>query len=144
MYTFCIFTPLGKITNKYEDWAICLFRHCLFPTQIQEIWQPYNSLLGQWLHYFFMAQQPARPPAHKWATASSLLRLHDHIHTHTTIGRTPLDEWSALCRDFYLLNTQHLQETNVHAPAGFEPAIPARERPQTRALDRAATGIGQC
>jgi hypothetical protein len=27
-------------------------------------------------------------------------------------------------------------------PAGFEPAIPAGERPQTYALDRAATGIG--
>ena len=27
-------------------------------------------------------------------------------------------------------------------PAGFEPAIPASERPQTHALDRVATGIG--
>jgi hypothetical protein len=27
-------------------------------------------------------------------------------------------------------------------PAGFEPAIPARERPQTHAWDGAATGIG--
>jgi hypothetical protein len=29
-------------------------------------------------------------------------------------------------------------------PAEFEPAIPASERPQTHALDRAATGIGIC
>ena len=28
-------------------------------------------------------------------------------------------------------------------PAGFEPAIPASERPQTHALDRAANGIGK-
>jgi hypothetical protein len=27
-------------------------------------------------------------------------------------------------------------------PAGFEPVIPASERPQTNALDRAAAGIG--
>jgi hypothetical protein len=27
-------------------------------------------------------------------------------------------------------------------PAGFQPAIPASERPQTQSLDRAATGIG--
>jgi hypothetical protein len=27
-------------------------------------------------------------------------------------------------------------------PAAFEPAIPASERPQTHALDRAATGVG--
>ena len=29
-------------------------------------------------------------------------------------------------------------------PAGFEPAIPASERPHTHALGRAATGIGYC
>jgi hypothetical protein len=27
-------------------------------------------------------------------------------------------------------------------PAGFEPAIPESEQPQTQALDRAVTGIG--
>jgi hypothetical protein len=27
-------------------------------------------------------------------------------------------------------------------PVGFEPAIPASERPQTHVVDRAATGIG--
>jgi hypothetical protein len=27
-------------------------------------------------------------------------------------------------------------------PAGFEPTIPASERAQTQALDRAATGLG--
>jgi hypothetical protein len=27
--------------------------------------------------------------------------------------------------------------------AGFEPAIPAKEQPQTHGLDRAATGIGE-
>jgi len=39
-------------------------------------------------------------------------------------------------------NTQHSQETDIHAPVGFEPTIPASERPQTHALDRAATGTG--
>jgi hypothetical protein len=29
------------------------------------------------------------------------------------------------------------------SPAGFEPAIPAGERPQTYSLDRGATGIGK-
>ena len=28
-------------------------------------------------------------------------------------------------------------------PAGFEPAMPAGDRPQTHALDRSATGIGK-
>ena len=31
---------------------------------------------------------------------------------------------------------------NIHAPVGFEPTIPESERPQTHALDRAATGTG--
>ena len=29
-------------------------------------------------------------------------------------------------------------------PVGFEPAIPASEKPETYALDRAATGTGLC
>jgi hypothetical protein len=37
---------------------------------------------------------------------------------------------------------KHSQETNIHLPVGFEPTIPASARPETYALDRAATGIG--
>jgi len=36
-------------------------------------------------------------------------------------------------------NTQHSQQTDIHAPTGFEPTISAGYRPQTYALDRAAT-----
>jgi hypothetical protein len=39
-------------------------------------------------------------------------------------------------------NIHFSQETDTNAPAGFEPKIPASERPQTHALDRGATGIG--
>jgi hypothetical protein len=39
-------------------------------------------------------------------------------------------------------NTQHSQQRGIHNPAGLEPATPGTERPQTHALDRAATGIG--
>jgi hypothetical protein len=38
-------------------------------------------------------------------------------------------------------NTQHSQQTFT-PPVGFEPKISAGERPQTHALDRAATGTG--
>jgi hypothetical protein len=41
-----------------------------------------------------------------------------------------------------LNNTQDSQETDIHAPAVFQPAILESERPQTHALDSAATGIG--
>jgi len=39
-------------------------------------------------------------------------------------------------------DTQHSQGTDIHAPAGFKPAIPASGRPQTHALNRTATGFG--
>jgi hypothetical protein len=40
-------------------------------------------------------------------------------------------------------STQHSQQTNIHAPVGFEPTISAVEQPQTYALDRVATGTGK-
>jgi len=39
--------------------------------------------------------------------------------------------------------TDRLVPDNTQHPAGFETAVPARERPQTHRLDRAATGIGE-
>ena len=59
---------------------------------------------------------------------------------HTTVGRNPLDERSGQGRDLYLtIPNTHNRQASV-SPAGFEPAIPATERQQTHALDRAATG----
>ena len=53
---------------------------------------------------------------------------------HTTLGRTPLDEWSARRRDLYLTtHNTHEGKTSV-PPAGFEPAIPASERPFKRRI----------
>jgi hypothetical protein len=66
----------------------------------------------------------------------------DHIQTHTTVGRTPLDEGSVRRRDFYLTTHKHSQETNIHVLVGFEPTIPASARPKAHALDRAAIRIG--
>ena len=65
-----------------------------------------------------------------------------YTHTHTT-ERIPLNEWSASRKGCYLHNKQQTQETNIHASAVFEPAIPGIKRLQTYALDRTVTGIGQ-
>jgi hypothetical protein len=91
---------------------------------------------------------PPPPPwcnSCQWARASSLSRLHDHTQTHhTTVGRNPLDEWSAQRTDLYLTtHNTHKRQTSM-PPAWFEPAIPASQRPQTHALDRAATVICIC
>jgi hypothetical protein len=71
---------------------------------------------------------------------------HTVTHTHTLrdteVGRTPPDEWSAPRRDLYLTtHNTHKRQTSMPS-AGFEPTIPASERPQTHALDRAANGTG--
>ena len=66
----------------------------------------------------------------------------DHIQRRTTVGRTPLDEWSARRTDFYLTkHNTHNRQTSM-PPVGFEPTISTGERPQTYVLDRAATGTG--
>jgi len=60
-------------------------------------------------------------------------------HTH---GRTTLGEGSTRRRGLYLtIHNTHKRQTSM-PPAGFEPSFPASERPQTHALDQAATGIG--
>jgi hypothetical protein len=65
------------------------------------------------------------------------------LFRHTTLGRTPLHEWSARRTDLYLTtHNTHKRQTSMLS-AGFEPTIPVSERPQTHALDRAATGIGK-
>jgi hypothetical protein len=59
---------------------------------------------------------------------------------HTTIGRSPLDEWSARRRDLYLtIYNTHKRQTSMPLE-GFDPTIPASERPQTHALDHAEWG----
>ena len=84
----------------------------------------------------FLAQHP--PP--QWARASSFTRFLDHTQRHTTVGRTPLDKWSARRRDLYL-TTHNTDNKHPCRPVWFEPTISAGDRPQTYALDRAATGI---
>jgi len=63
-------------------------------------------------------------------------------HTHK-IGRNPLEEGTVIGRGLYLYNTQYPQHTDIHAPVGFEPAIPASmQQQQTCTLNSAVTGTG--
>jgi hypothetical protein len=60
---------------------------------------------------------------------------------HLTLGKAPLDEWSARRTDPYLVihNTNNRQTSMPQA--WFEPTIPGSKRPQNHAVDRATTGI---
>ena len=50
-----------------------------------------------------------------WVMASSFLRFLDHTQRRTTVGRTPLDEWSACRGDLYLTthNTRNRQRNQI-------------------------------
>jgi len=91
---------------------------------------------SSWFYFFLGRCKPT------WVMASSFLMFLDHTQRCTTVGRTPLDEWSARRRDLYLTtHNTHNRQTSM-PPVGFEPTISAGERPQTYVLDREATGTG--
>ena len=102
-----------------------------------------------------MAQQPPvgqqpqvgqHPPMGQQSPMGQGLLIHEvsrsHTLRHSTLGRTPLDELSAGCRDLYLTTHNTYNRQTSMPQVEFEPTIPAMERPQIHALDRAATGIG--
>jgi hypothetical protein len=60
-----------------------------------------------------------------------------HLDALNSVGILFVNDQPEL-KDLYL-TTHDTHKIDIHAPAGFEPAIPANERPQTHALDRAAT-----
>ena len=81
--------------------------------------------VGSFLFHGATAPSGPGPPHHRGFTTT--LR-------HTTLGRTPLYEWPARRRDFYLItHNTHKRQTSV-PPAAFEPTIPASERPLTHAF----------
>jgi hypothetical protein len=82
--------------------------------------------------FFFMVQHPLMGQG-LIVQASQSLR-------NATLGSTPLDGWSDRRRDLYLTTDNTDKNQTPIPPAGFEPAIPASEQPQTHALDRTTTG----
>jgi hypothetical protein len=139
---FC-YARKSEITcsSKLIGWTCCWtggkqrLRHSSSPSVI---WQPRTWTL--WFRFYWRgifphgATAPSGPEPPHYRGFTVILR-------HIALCRTPLDEWSAVRRDLYLsTHNTHKRQTSV-PPAKFEPAIPASERPQTHALDRAATGM---
>ena len=92
-------------------------------------------LFGIMFIYFYGRNSPywPKPPHYRGFTIT--LRQ-------ATLGRTPLDElMSPSKRPLYLIHNTHKRQTSM-PPAGCEPVIPERERPQIHASDRAASGTG--
>ena len=110
-----------------------LFRQCCLTLLTSDKFNETKACLFVCL---FLARQPA---------VGQDLPVHEVSRSHTT---TQHSRWHSSGRVISSSqrplpnNTQHSQQTDIHAPVGFEPTISAGERPQTYALDRAATGTG--
>jgi len=100
----------------------------------------FNTQNGEWISTdphiiitFLWRCDPTR------AMATSVLRFLDHTQRRTTVGRTPLDEWSARRRDLYVTtHNSHKRQTSIPL-AGFEATISAGEWPKNYVLYHAAT-----
>ena len=120
----------GRILRRKSRQVCCSVSAC-WPRYVNLFSWRYNPL---WLYF------------HSPVAGFGLLVFEvSWLHTRrATDGRTPLDEWSIRRRDLYLTTyNTHNRQTSM-PPVGFEPTIPAGERPKTYALDRAATGTGIC
>jgi hypothetical protein len=67
----------------------------------------------------------------------------DHKQRRSTVGMTPLDEWSARRKDIYLTtHDTHNGQISI-TPVGFEPRISVGERPQAAHLLKSWVRIPQ-
>ena len=85
-----------------------------------------ESIFSSATYFFFhAARSPSGPePTHYRGFVITL--------RHTTLGRTPLDEWSARRRDLYwTAQCTHNRQTSMPL-VGFEPEIPAAADPHLR------------
>jgi hypothetical protein len=73
--------------------------------------------------------------------ASSFTRFLDRTQRRATVGSNPLTIDQPVAETS---TRQHTQQTNIHAPVGFERTFAAGEWPQTCALDGAATWDRHC
>jgi hypothetical protein len=106
----------------------------IFPNR-QPVFREYWYFpLDTYMNYYFLWRCcPTR------AMASSVLRFLGHTQRHTTVGSTPLDEWSARRSDLYMTTHNTHNRRTYMSSVGFEPTISAGDRPQAYALDRTAT-----
>ena len=119
-----------------KRWCLLAIENYMFRpiAAIIRFWQ-----LSCYIYLFFYPLWRCGPTR---VMTSSFLRFLNHTQRRITVGRTPLDEWSARRRDLYLTtHNTHNRQTST-PPVGFEPTVSAGERPQTYALVRAATGTG--
>jgi hypothetical protein len=145
--------------KRYMDFVLdCIFCAIMLTSGLRRLWIKFQNIGASYLNKEYKTPPCSGIYKHsdinKYALSTEYgstaqiwpwpppLRFLNHTEL-DTYGRTPLSEWSARRRDLYLhRTTEHINTREKRMPwAGFEPAIPAIKRPQTYALDRAASGI---
>jgi hypothetical protein len=114
----------------------CTVSLCICLRHLKNVsnWRPRNSLPIKPNFFPPFLSRPFLPTHSRYRR---LLLHRSHCMTRAR-GRIRLEGGSARRR----YNTRYSQQTDFHAPSGFEPAIPASERPHTYVLDLAATEVG--
>ena len=115
--TFAYINPLNPVLNP-----ICCLLALLGANHFRHVRRIKVKSLTLGLPYDIYMEHP-------------LLMFLDHTRR-TTVGRTPLDEWSARRRDLYLTTHDTHNRQISMPPVGFEPKILAGERPQAAHLLR--------
>jgi len=109
----CLFVYFWSENRNLENifgvyfWAV---------TTLRVSWLSAKSLSKQILSFCFWPDSP------QWARASAFTRFIDNTKQRITVGRTPLDEWSARRRDLYL--TTHTTLTTDRQTASIGPGSP--------------------
>ena len=130
------FSPRKKKARYPRADLDALEENCLSLPGIEgRFLNPVCNLLCRLRNNFFFAQQPSV------GHSISFMRFLDHTQRRTTIGRTPLDEWSARRRDLYLA-THNTHNKTSKPPGGIRThnlsrraAVDLRLRPRGH-LDR--------
>ena len=117
MFVWCAVSVIGRLAVD----LVCLYRlnwiELLFLRRLKG-----NNNRGVEKTTFFLFSFPV-------ALASSFTRFLDHTQRRITVGRIPLDEWSAQSQRHLPDNTHtHNKQTSM-LPVGFEPTISEGERP---------------
>ena len=122
-------------------WRICVTMATLWQQQdggYALLFYVFNSTVIDWTCFFppcLTSPSGPEPPSYRGFTITI---------RHTTLGRTPLDEWLGRRRELRpLLTTHNARKKPISmSPLEFEPTNPASERPQTHTSGLAVTGIG--
>ena len=108
IYICCVIIAFQTLNQYLIFWKMWMH---LFPSVPPRSARLSGPSLRQ-VTFLFLAR---RPP---WVRTSSFTRCLDHTQRRATVGRTPLDEWSACRRDLYLI-TYNTHNDKHPTPGGI-------------------------